>query len=545
MDPRSWLRHSVQIARTERKRSRRQLDRSSVLRAVIAVGLIAISIGSGLTAYSIGIALYHGQATLPLDVIQVAATAGFLMLLFTFLQRASEITERIDTYHLLTTVSARAVALGVVLAASSRVAIRISLAAVGVAVGFALGTRSPASALTIVVAVAGFFALTALIGVGLSLAVELVTTRSPRVRRYKNVFIVIAFVLAFIGWTAASAELVSVEFLIEWLGIVPTAWFVDLGLLGASGVQSELPRSLGALGLLVGGIPVLTVVTTALATRVWETEPVSAATLHRSRSLVGAGIAERLFAGRVSRPVLTVARKRWLQERRVPLGLMMAAGYGWIIPLALAFIALAAGGMAIILVIAFACATGTGLAFGTGVLGSEYTGLPMALTSVAGRQFIRGTIFAGIVIGAPITAIILLVLGLMSPLGIIETVLVAIVGVVLCVCSVAVAVAIGMDAPYRDLWPVPVPFTSITAYSELGRMSFIRPGAMLALVGLVCLPAFVGYLSVFFDPVAMALGISPGVVRVGTLVLTTVLAVGVSILAYRRAVRLYDQYTLS
>lgn len=82
----------------------------------------------------------------------------------------------------------------------SRVAVSGYLSALIVAVGFALGAQSPASALTIMIAAADFVTLAALFGIVLSLAAELATIQSPRLRRYKNITYVIAFILGFIVW---------------------------------------------------------------------------------------------------------------------------------------------------------------------------------------------------------------------------------------------------------------------------------------------------------------------------------------------------------
>lgn len=541
----AWFRHSAQIARTERIRTRRQLGRSSTLRAIIAIVVVGLAVASGFGVYTFGSALRRGQDTLPLETLQIAVTVGCLALLVGFVQRTSRLGERVDTDHLLTTVPAHEVVLGVVLAVAARTATRVSLTAVSVAIGFAVGTGAPASAVTILVAVAGLFALTALLGVALSFVVQLVTTRSPRFRRYKNALIVIGFFLVLGGWTAIDLDQLTVGFLRRWLTSLPTAWFVDLGLQGLPAVQSGGLRSLGAVALVVGGLPVLTVVTTVLATRVWETEPVSSAVLHRSRSLVGDGLAERLFAGHVSRPVLTVARKRWLQERRVPRALFMA-GYVFLLVLLVVFPALVAGGVRLApILVAFVLAAESGLAFGLTPVATEYSSLPMTFTTSPGEQFVRGTLFAGVAIGTPVTALATFGLGVLGPPGVFEAVLLGVTGAVLSVCAITVATAVGMGVSYRDLVAVPVPLTSSTMYGEIGGAGFVRMGKLLGLVAVVCSPALVGYLSVVFDPVSTMLGVPTVAVRVGSIAVTIGLAVSVSTVAYRRAVRLYDDYTLA
>lgn len=547
MSIRSWLSHSVQIARIERRRSRRQLGRSSTWRAVIAIVLVSIAVGTGIRAYTVGTALRRGQAMLPFETMRIAVTAGFLVLLIGLVQRTSGLLERLDTDHLLTTVSAREVVLGVILTVATRTVTRIFPLTIGVAIGFAVGTRSLASALTIIVAVAGFLSVTALIGVGLGFVMELVSTRSPRFRRYKTLLVVLALGLVMIVWTVMDRGLISsaIGLMTGWL-VVPPAWFVDLGLLGVPGIQSNVLQSVGALGWVVSGIPILTVVITALATRVWETEPVSAATIHRSRPLVVKGVAERLFSGHVSRPVLTVARKRWLQERRIPVGLMMT-GYLTVLLPGVFLPAFAAGTIPGLSLIAFVfiCASGTGIAFGMPLLALEYSSLPMTLTTVPGRQYIRGTVLAGVALGGPITVLGTLVLGIWSPLGVLELLLLAIGGVVLCVCSVTFGTALSLRLSYYEFRPVPFPFTNTTVYGVVGRREFINLGMVLALVGLVCLPAFVSYGVVFVNAqAATALAASTAGVRIGSLVLMVALAGGVSAVAYRRAVARFNEYSL-
>lgn len=544
MNTRIVLQHGLRIARVERTRTRRQLGRSSALRAVIVVGVLAFSIVAGFRAYTVGVALRTEGAALPVGVLRVATAVGFLGVLVGVSQRTSRIRERLDTDHLLTTVPAREVVVGIVLAVSSRFALRMSLVTLGVAIGFAIGAQSLPSVVTIVFAVCGFVVFTALCGVALSFGIELLTTRSVRFRRYKNaliatVFFLLVFLLPF------GDALIAVESVTAWVAVAPTAWFVDLGVLGASVGHASLLRGVGALGILVVGIPSLTVVTTALATRVWETEPVSATMIHRSRSLIGDGLAEQVFATRVSRPVLTVARKRWLQERRLPRGLFSVSFLVVVLLPGVFLPALAAGevpGISLLLLVV-TISVGVGLAVGLEPIGTEYSSLPMTLTTISGTQFVRGELLAGLSLGASVLLVGTFLLGVGSPLGVLETMLIVVAGIGVCTCSVVLSAAVGMGVAYRDLAPAPLPFTSATIYAEIGWASFVRLSVVLVLLGVVCLPAVAGYSVAFFEP-GTVLGIPIAIVRVGSLLLTAMLSVGVSIVAYRRAVRLYDQYTL-
>jgi ABC-2 type transport system permease protein len=541
-----WFRHSVQIARTERTRSRRQLGRSSTWRAVIALVLVGLSIAVGGSAYAIGHGLSRGELTLPLGIMQAATTVIIVLSLTTVTHRASVRFERVDFDHLLTTVPPRDVVLGVAGFLYSQFAVLLALPVGSLAVGFALGRRAPKSALTIVVTIGALLALIVVASVTLSLTGEYLALRSPRFRRYRTIIVYSPLVLV---WLIVTGPLVPLSRLVVWFQLVPLAWFVDLALIGAPGVRSGLLRSVGAMCLLAGGLPGLTVAATALGERVWGADAISATAIHRSRSLVGDGLAERVFAGWISRPVLTVARKRWVQECRVPRAFMMIAALLLCIGSGVGVYALSPAPTPAVtpLLIAFACAIGSGLGFGEYVLAAEYPSVPMTLTTVSGSHFIRGTLLAGLVIGVPLTTVLTVAAGVVSPVGALELVLVTIVGVLLCGCSVTVAMALGMQFTYTEflLLPITLPLSSVRRiYGRMGKAPLLSVGTAIGVIGLISLPAFVSYLSVVTEPLAMTLGITPATVRIGALVVTMSLAVVVSVLAYRRAVTRFNEYSL-
>lgn len=542
---RTQLRQSLWITRIERRRARRRLGRSSTWRTILAVGLVAGSGIGGIGAYRLGQSFRRGALTLPLETIDTAAVAGFLIAVWLSAQRMATTMKRLETAPILTSVSARTAALGVVGSVGSGLAVPLSLPVSCVVVGFTLGLRAPFSAVSVSVAIVGFATFATLLGSTLELAKELATLRSPRLRRYKTLLLVLGFGCLLLAWGVVAGDVVASDRLSSRLGAVPIVWIVDLGLLGVPKAGSSPLRPVGALCLLAVGISLCTALSIALAKRVWQTEPTSSGTSHRSRSLLEGGFVTRPFAGRVSRPVRVVARKRWRQERRVPRGLL-TAGY-MLLVLPIVYLPLLAAGEVLAvtpILVAFVFAVGTGLAFGIDLLGVEYPALPMTLTSVPSRQFVRGTIFAGTAIGAPVTAVITAVAGWGSPLGGLETILSTVGSVVLCLCSVTLAAAMGMDVSYRDLRLVPVPFVSTPVYSETGRRSFLRMGVVMGVVGLVCLPAFAGALSPVTEQLAAGLGTSRAVVRTGALAGTIAFALAVTAVSYRRAVTSFEEYTL-
>lgn len=546
MYPLLWFRHSVQIARIERTRRRRQFDRSTTWRIGFALAVAVLSIAVGTSVYGIGQGLRRGTLTLPLDIIRAATTAIAIVALTVVTRRASVRFGRVDLGHLLTTVPARDVVLGVAGFLFSQYAISLALPVISLAVGFALGVHAPVSVLTIVLTVAVLLALIVVASVTLSLTGEYLALRSPRFRRYRTIIVYGPLVLMWLVLTRLSAP---IDHLVAWLQLVPLAWVVNFVLLSVPGIHADVGRIVGATCLLVGGLPALTVAATALGERVWGSDEVNSAMIHRSRSLVGTGLAERLFAGWVSRPVLTVARKRWVQERRVPRAVMMIAALLLSIGSGIGVYALSPAGAPAVtpLLIAFACATGFGLGFGEYVLAAEYPSLPMTLTTASGSHVIRGTMLAGLAVGVPLTILPTVVIGIVSPVGALELLLVTIAGVLLCGCSIAVATALGMRFAYTEflLLPVKIPLSSVRrVYGRMGKAPFLSAGRVIGVVGLVSLPAFMSYLSVVTTPLATMLGTTPATVRIAALVVTMVLAVAVSVPAYQRAVNRFNEYIL-
>ncbi|RJT07439.1 hypothetical protein [Halococcus sp. IIIV-5B] len=73
MKIRTQLRHSVQVARAERMRRQRNLDHSIVFRAVVAVVIVGIAIGGAVSAYTVGVAVRHGQVVIQVVTVTFSA----------------------------------------------------------------------------------------------------------------------------------------------------------------------------------------------------------------------------------------------------------------------------------------------------------------------------------------------------------------------------------------------------------------------------------------------------------------------------------------
>ncbi|QRV17185.1 hypothetical protein JMJ58_10065 [Haloterrigena salifodinae] len=540
-----WLGRSVRIAWIEVMCARRKRGRPRSLRLVLGIALIALSIGCGIGAYGLGAAVYRDLFAFPLETMRMGVTMGFLTAIVVFAQATSRQLERAETDLLLTTVTVREFVVGIALAVYSRVALPWLLPVCGGAIGFAAGVRSPATAVAIAVAVGGGVTLAAVIGAVIVFAKNLVPARITDVFRQGSV---LRYALIGVIWLIGSVVVIvfPLDRVTELARRAPSAWLVDLGLIAVPEINTEAVRGLGALVVLAVGIPGSVIAAVAIADRVLDEESDAAELTSGSRSLVGDGLSRRLFGRYVSRPTLTVARKRWVQERRISLAFFMAICFPMFGLSGIVLYALSVRDIPPIALVslAFVCATGVGQGFGSEVLGAEYPVLPMTLTSASGREFVRGTVLAAVAVGAPPTALLTLGAGLVGSVGVLEAVLITVASVAWCCCSAAVATALGMDVRYRDIYPMPYPFTSAMIYGEIGRASFIRLGLIGVALTAVCLPAAIASVPSVTEAATAVLGIPAPLVRSAAVLLTIGIALAVSKIAVDRAVESYAEYTL-
>jgi len=89
-------------------------------------------------------------------------------------------------------------------------------------------------------------------------------------------------------------------------------------------------------------------------------------------------------------------------------------------------------------------------------------------------------------------------------MGLAQTILTTFIGWAVCLCTAAVALAVGLDVEHDEFVPLPFFFTDVPIYAEQGVNAFLRYGQILVIVVLACLPAFAGTSLVYFDPIATA-----------------------------------------
>ncbi|QCW03696.1 hypothetical protein [Natrinema pallidum] len=537
------LAHSVRIARTEWRCHRRDAGQSRLHRGLLVGLRLAVAAALGAAGRSIGRDLAAGQS-IPVPELWLAGVVAFTWAVWRSATLTHERFSRLNPDMLLTAVPARAPALGLLGFVSARLAASLAVPTLGVAGGLALGLRSPLVALTVIIAIAGMAALAVAVGVTGRLATQLVGTRLARGRFYRDLFVLFGWAAILSVVAVFRSTLVSALPVLAGVGSLSGTWIVDLALLGAgerAGIEAR--RGLAVFGLLLPSLVLFAGGTTVLTRRLWEAEPTGSDGTHGSHPLVDGGRLDRVLAGTVSQPVRTVARERWLVERRAPRGVLNMA-YVLLFVGVIGFPVVGIVGVPLLLLVAFAIAMAVGVAFGSDPIGVEYRVLPMLFTTIRGQQFVSGLLLAALVVGAPTVTAVVVPIGLLSSATLLETLAVALSGVAICACTVAVGVALGMGVDHDGLAPVPSFFTDVPAYAERGWAPFRRLALLFAVVSVAGLPAFLGTMPVVSDSGA-GIGAPAAAVRIGSLLLTTLVAVAIASGAVRIAVRRYQRYQLT
>lgn len=507
MAERGWPRHAFRVGGFEFRRSVRAIWRDKSRFAFMALGVLLPSLMVGAVTVLFAESI-RGVETLPAPNLFRGQIALFwLFAVFMIGSRVVSARTRIEAEPLmLTTVSARTVAGGLLVAETLRI-----LAYLGVPVLVLTGAGvflfgSPATLLFLPAAAVLFAATVVVVGAAFGYAVAWLVATSRFVARHKMVLGTAASLLgtgAFFLFFYPQIGGVN-QASLSWL---PVGWFVDLAVIG-TGLADSPPRSAGVLVgsaaiLLVGGA-IVERETRAL----WFIEPVGPEPPDTTRKAAGkpdgdvpgsvrrdplaAAVNPVGIPRMVSTPVRRVAEWAVLRTRRDPNRLMFL-----LIPLfAIGSPLVSAGAQSgsIGAVAAPLCAVAlpwfAGSLFAMNPLGDEGAVLPVTLTAVSGRQYVRGLVVPGLVIGLPVVLVVTALAGFVSPYTLGERFGLLGIGLYLTVVSVVITPAIGMALPRfsavsvgqsRDVLPPRMSAVGVHAALTVG------PGALL--VALLIAPA--------------------------------------------------------
>ncbi|MFC7251809.1 hypothetical protein ACFQJ5_18600 [Halomicroarcula sp. GCM10025324] len=397
-----------------------------------------------------------GSVTLP-PIARGTIALFWLFGVFLATQRVVSARPRIDAEPLmLTTISPRTAAGGLVLAETLRVLAYLALPVV-VLTGSVVYLFGSLLSVLILPLTAVLFGLSAvLIGMVLGYAVALVIATSPFVAKHKTVLGGIAVLVAMGGYLLMTLPQFG-GFGQESLAVLPVGWFVDIAVIGTP-VQGSMVRAAVA----VGGSLLIAIVGIALieyeATRFWFTDPVSGYEDAQSesgpldtepngtRTALADAIAPAGVPAGISQPTRRVAQWSLLRTRRDPrrlnflllpvvmvgsgvinVGLQATSSWTVFAPAAAVLLPWMAGAT-----------------FAMNPFGDEGTVLPVTLLSIPGSAYVRGLMLPGVLFGAPLVVLVTgaaaLVRGFQLP------VVLGLVGIGILATSVAVTSAPGCGA---------------------------------------------------------------------------------------------------
>ena len=579
----NWLRHALRAGVFEYRRSVRAI-REDTGRLVLLAGsvLLPTLLLGGMAALFAPILRENvptGHAVPA--ALRGGATLFWLFGAFLIAQRAASAhSEPVAAPFVLTTVSPRTAVAGGVVAECLRVLTYIAPTTALVAVVGAYAFASPAPLLTVLLVACLFVASVVVAGRLAGYTAAWLVARVPFVARHRTAFSGVVAVVFFGGYMLFQLPTIPYSLDPALLGVVPVGWLVELLAVGTPIEWSPVHAAGGLLSVAAvvagGGWAA-----ERIAASFWfgdEVDPTentdaAASTSAPTADAVTGALGRAISPLRV--PLLTgptrqVARWTLLRARREPqrLNFLMVPVFGGVSGvlsmLLQGTVSLAVLGPGVALIAGWV----GGAAFALNPLGDEGPVLPVTLTAVTGRAYVRG-LMAPALLALPVVAVLSLAAAFVGGYGPVSALGLAFVGCLLAAVGAMLAPAIGMWFPRYSAIRIgnsdEVRPPRLFAGALHGALVFV-PGALL--VGVVVAPEIVrlvvsgvgsvpGFLlgllagdsgsvaaaASSFDAVGAAVrSLSPAVVQVGVGGLLVVGGVLVGLVAYREAVRRFDDH---
>lgn len=539
---------SVRIARMEYRRSVRAIGKKPI--QMLAFGLFAlIFIGVPTVAGSYLAYKFGGElATTDLPLLEGARGGIAVLWLMVTVMIASRVigkTGRIDQEAgMLTTVPARDVVGGLLGAELARVVSIAAIPLLSIIVALSLSLGTPLPLVTIVLALLGLVTTALLAGHILGLLIKLALERSELLAQYKSVLAVLAFGI-YMAAVMSNALGTVMASLAEVLQNAPTAWLGDFLVLGIPGTSPSLARVGGAVALAVVGLPVLFALDVRLATRLWYGDRVQPEKKQYDASESNADF----LAGIASKPTRSVVANVWRRTKRSPIRLLYVV-YPVFLVTGPIQEAIQAGYVTESLPVVVSLYGAWAIGGATlNPLGDEGSMLPVTLiSSIRGREFIKGHVLAVTVVGLPIVVLATAITGFLSPLELTRWLSLTGLSVLLGLAGAVVAIGIGTMFPRfgevnvtKSRTAVVPSKTAFATYSLVvllgygGAVTAITPGTAAGVSSMFeFITGFLGY----------AVAISPPTVRLIGGLIAVLLGVVAPPVAYRYSVRQFESYAL-
>jgi hypothetical protein len=251
----------------------------------------------------------------------------------------------------------------------------------------------------------------------------------------------------------------------------------------------------------------------------------------------GSSTGDSRLSGLLPQPMAGVVTVDWRRARCAPISLSYT-----IYPLFLLMTPLiqtietGTVGTGFVLLVAFCGIWITGGLFTLNIVGNEGAVLPSTLLAPSpGRAVVGGHILAGALVGLPITAAAVVVVGFLSPLSTMAVLSLTLGSLLVGTAAAAIATGIGAALPRYEAVSVSRSRKAIVP----STLAFI--GYSL-LIGLVSLPLLVGHSRLVGQWISSTLGIPSVAVGVGGLVVTVILAAAFSLVSALYARRRVDRF---
>lgn len=434
-----WVRHSLCVGVFEFRRSLRTIyqDKARFVLMSIGVLLTSLTLAAFVTVFT---NMTHTIEMLPAPK-QLRGTIVLFWLFAVFLIGSRVVSAQIyiDAESLmLTTVSARTVAGGLLVAEILRALATFGLPALVLTGALGSFFDSPVSLILVPTAVLLFLATAVITGAVFGYAAALIVATSRFVVHHKTMLgyatslvMIGGFYLFFFPQIGGISQAS-----LTW---VPIGWLVDLAVVGTPLMESPL-HPVGVLLsstvlLFIGGVIIEREVIV-----LWFTDPVSVDTEGSTREAdvvksgdisgmsrrdVLAAAAKPLVVPRiVSIPTRRVAEWTLLRTQRDPRRLMFLLLPMFVIGSSLVSTGLQSGELralaAPICTVVLPWLVGS--LFALNPLGDEGAMLPVTLTAVSGPQYVRGLMIPGLILGLPVVILVTSIAGVFSPYTLTEQV---------------------------------------------------------------------------------------------------------------------------
>jgi len=511
--------------------------------AVFGLLPIAVLVGGAKIA---GDAVAAGELSAPMEPAHLIAVGVFGLPVFIAATRAlNQIGTPEDTDGMLTTVGHRTFATGLLLTDVLLFVGVTGLPLLAATIAFGVGSGSLLSIPLLFLTALILLILGLEIGYAVGFGVNALFIRVPQIGQYRTPLSMALFGVYFLVVFTDNLNWIGLAFG-ELLAQTPVAWYADLALLPAVDGASPLYAGVAAV-LTVPLVLACNSAVTRLAGLYWYADPVGAsADDSESASVLGDAGTESRLSGLLPHSVLgplfagaagSVTRKSWLRARRAPIKLIYVV-YPLLFFSGVFISGFEGGGVSALLPVSIALylAWATGAAFTLNPLGDEGAVLPVTVTTpVSGAAIVRGLVTAGSVIGVPLTMGLVLLTGLLSPLGPVAVGVTTLLSGVLCIGAAMVGAGIGTAFPKYEtaqVWQsheAVVPSLVAFALYSLSVILLWLPGG----IGLLLSESFASPGGLSASAVAvLAGGISMAVITVA------------GWLSVRYAARTFESYTI-